>query len=83
MALEGEINAVERCPDCGGPMPIQVCLSGAGYYIGQWCDQCGPYNRLSYYYYPTREYAQRALIDNTWKRRDTEFHPGKFTVIKP
>lgn len=81
MALEGEIDVVKNCPDCGKAMPIRVCMSGAGYYIGQYCDQCGPYNRLSYYY-RTRKEAQQELDANTWKHRDTKFHPGDFKVIK-
>lgn len=82
MALEGELDVVEKCPDCGSKLPIRVCLSGAGYYIGQFCDHCGPYSRLSYDYYPTHEVAQKHLNADDWKRRDTEFHPGPLTVIE-
>jgi hypothetical protein len=58
------------CPDCGGPLPIQVCSSAAGYYIGRWCSQCGPYERLSIGYYRTRELAQAALDSGDWDDRD-------------
>jgi hypothetical protein len=42
------------CPDCGAPMPIKVCSSAAGYYVGRWCDTCGPWERISAGYYRTR-----------------------------
>ena len=41
-------------------MPLQVCRSAAGYYIGRWCPECGPYSRDSGYY-RTPEEAQIAL----------------------
>lgn len=41
-------------------LPIQVLLSGAGYYIGQ-LDDCMPYTRLSVEYWGTQEEAQAAL----------------------
>lgn len=42
-------------------LPIKVCMSGAGYYIGQ-LEPCGaPFSRLSYCYYKTREEAEMAL----------------------
>lgn len=48
------------CPDCKKPMPIQVCKSAAGYYIGTFCNSCGPYSRESEYF-STREEAQMYL----------------------
>ena len=72
MALDGELGVAEMCPDCGTLLPVVVCRSGAGYYIGQHCSQCGPYNRLSYYY-PTRADAAKALKNNSWARRDTRY----------
>ena len=41
-------------------MAIGIQRSNAGYYIGFWCDNCGPYSRESGYY-KTREKAQTAL----------------------
>lgn len=42
-------------------LPVRVCHSAAGYYIGQ-LEPCGaPYSRLSDCYYRTREQAERAL----------------------
>ncbi len=40
---------------------IQVCKSGAGYYIGQLDRDGFPYSRLSDRYYPTREDASLAM----------------------
>lgn len=50
MALPGEAREVEECDECGMKLPVQVLRSSAGYYIGQWCSNCGPYSRLSKYY---------------------------------
>jgi hypothetical protein len=49
------------CPDCGSDMPVQIYHSAAGYYIGRWCDQCGPWELLSADYYKTREDAELAM----------------------
>ena len=81
MALPGEIIASGaayngKCPDCGMPMPIKVCQSGAGFYIGTWCDgtdadgmPCGPYSRESGYY-ETYALAEAAL-KNGYQPRST------------
>ena len=82
MAMDGELTVVKNCPDCGANMPVKVCMSGAGFYIGQWCNNCGPWNRLSYDYYPTQEAAQTLLDNDTWKRRDTDYHPAPLMIIK-
>ena len=55
------------CPDCQEAMPVKVLTSAAGYYIGQRCNNCGPYCRLSGYY-PTREAAEAAL-EKGWPSR--------------
>jgi hypothetical protein len=39
-----------RCPDCGADMPLQVCSSNAGYYVGRVCDNCGPFSRNGGYH---------------------------------
>jgi len=41
-------------------LPLQVCKSGAGYYIGQMEPSGCPYSRLSDYY-PTQEDAEQGL----------------------
>ena len=43
-------------------LPIKVLESAAGYYIGQFCPFCGPYDRLSKYF-ETEGKAQRYLTD--------------------
>ena len=41
-------GASDKC--CGKKLKFQVLQSGAGYYIGTWCPNCGPYSRESGYY---------------------------------
>jgi len=47
MALFG--GPVQVC-SCGDPMELGVHQSAAGWYIGFWCDRCGPYSRESGYF---------------------------------
>lgn len=42
-------------------LPVRVCQSMAGYYIGQMEPGGAPYSRLSDCYYPTRKAAEVAL----------------------
>lgn len=49
-----------KCSECGTELPLKVCQSGAGFYIGCFCNQCGPYDRESGYY-ATREKAEADL----------------------
>ena len=51
-----------KCMDCNSVMEIGVYKSAAGYYIGYWCNNCGPYDRVSGYY-PTKEAAEKELPD--------------------
>jgi len=62
----------EGCPSPDGP---KVLCSGAGYYIGYFCDLCGPYSRESLGYYATTEQAETALAEG-WPERTTEFRPS-------
>jgi len=41
-------------------LELKVCRSAAGYYLGYWCPQCGPYSRESGYY-ATSEEAEKDL----------------------
>lgn len=84
MALPGELlgTGTITCDLCGAELPLKVCQSGAGYYLGHFCNQCGPYSRESGYF-RTREEAKRALQsenEDEMNLRDTEFHPGEFIV---
>ena len=54
------------CEECGKTLIPQVLHSGAGYYIGTWCN-CGPYSRESGYY-GTRIEAQEALNSGLFGR---------------
>ena len=56
---------MKRCTSCGCFLNLKVCKSQAGYYIGYWCDNCGPYERISGYY-QSHETAQNALNNKDW-----------------
>lgn len=62
MALPGELKGTRGtvCSDCGNDLPLQVCRSAAGYYLGYICPECGPYSRETGYY-PSREAAEAEL----------------------
>jgi len=62
MTLPGEcVNDTRTvCIDCGTELNIRVLSSAAGYYIGFFCPQCGPYSRESNYY-RTRAEAETDL----------------------
>lgn len=50
-----------KCPDeCQKELEVEVHQSAAGYYIGTWCNNCGPVERFSSYY-KTREEASKDL----------------------
>ena len=69
MTLPGEcVNDTQTvCVECGALLEIQVCKSMAGYYVGFWCDRCGPYSRESGYYH-NREEADLALSRDLFDR---------------
>jgi len=37
------------CMDCKTELPLKVCHSAAGFYLGYFCPNCGPYDRVSGY----------------------------------
>lgn len=53
---------------CGERLPLQVCHSAAGFYIGTWDDE-GPCSRESAEYFRTEEAAQTALQSGNWTQR--------------
>lgn len=55
------------CHECGTELSIGVQKSAAGYYVGFWCDRCGPYSRESGYY-RSHEDAETALNRGTYAR---------------
>lgn len=86
MALPGELSGLNGVTcDCGEELPLKVCMSAAGYYLGYFCNYCGPWSRETGYY-AAREAAEEDLKqmaeDETPPEalRDTEFHPGPLTV---
>lgn len=62
-----ELKSGDYC--CEGEMNLAVYKSAAGYYIGTWCYQCGPYSRHSQKYWKTKEEAQKALDSGLWLAR--------------
>ena len=62
MALPGECIHTSHtvCIECGTELPLKVYSSAAGYYIGFFCTNCGPYSRESSYF-GNREEAESAL----------------------
>ena len=77
MALEGELKGIcgTECMDCGTWLELQVCRSGAGYYLGYMCDCCGPYSRESGYF-PSYDIAKDALDseeESAKQLRDTKY----------
>lgn len=68
MALPGETGHINtKCMDCGEFLPAKVHKSGAGYYIGTFCNCSGPYSRESGYY-PSPEAAMDALENDSFFR---------------
>lgn len=55
----------------GKRLPLQICQSAAGYYIGTW-DEEGPVSRESAEYFRKETLAQLALETGDWTQRD---HP--------
>lgn len=80
-ALPGEIHGGKdeiTCEDCGAKLPLKVLQSGAGYYYGYWCPQCGPYARESGYF-GSKEEAQAAMHMKA-DLRDTKYHGNESKV---
>jgi hypothetical protein len=53
MAHPGELRGFQRsltCSCCRTEIPLRVCESNAGFYLGYFCDNCGPYSRETGYY---------------------------------
>jgi hypothetical protein len=61
------------CDECGEPMPLDVHMSAAGYYLGRMC-MCGPYSRESGYF-KTREDAEEEL--EMYKEREMRSKEAK------
>jgi len=57
MTLPSEcVNETQTaCMECNTSLTIQVLSSAAGYYIGFFCPECGPYSRESGYFHSRGE----------------------------
>jgi hypothetical protein len=44
---------MKKCADCDEELPLKVLESAAGYYVGYFCPNCGPYGRKSEYFQTT------------------------------
>ena len=53
-------------------LPLQVCRSAAGYYIGTVHPKDGPYSRESEEYFQTLEAAESALESGNWTQLEYE-----------
>lgn len=70
MVLPGETISTGANPNCcGKKLELQVLMSAAGYYIGTFCNNCGPMTRESILYWRDFETAADALITDNWQRR--------------
>lgn len=52
----------------GRPVPLEVCYSAGGFYLGTYVDN-EPYSRESAEYWTTREAAEAALAGGQWTQR--------------
>lgn len=89
MALAGELKGLGTvtCSECLTELPLIVCTSAAGHYLGHTCPNCGPYSRETGYFSDYGEATKQLLIALTHKQceniRDTNYHPGKMIAATP
>lgn len=55
--------------DAGYRLPVKVCQSANGYYLGT-SDKDGPVSRESVEYFPTFDAASLALETKEWNQRE-------------
>jgi hypothetical protein len=73
----------EHCRQCEAVLPVKVCQSRAGYYIGTDCNNCGPHGRFSGYT-TNKEVAERVLqafLENPCRLRYTYLCDGEATSV--
>lgn len=85
MAIEGELSGTQGvfC-SCGAELPFEVLQSAAGFYLGYFCPNCGPWSRESEYF-PSQKTAEAFMKslkdeDDTSKLRTTERKEGELTA---
>lgn len=66
-----EGTAKTECADCGHALTTEVQRSNAGYYLGTFCPNDGPYGRESDYF-QTREAAEAEL--KIWREDNVKPH---------
>jgi hypothetical protein len=83
MAFKGELKGLGTITcTCGEDLPLKVCQSAAGFYLGHVCNKCGPYSRETGYF-PTREIAEAELKKEVPDQlRNTDFVPADLTVTE-
>jgi hypothetical protein len=54
---------------CGEILPLTICHSGAGYYIGTTSATEGPTSRESTEYWTSKSDAEKALASGNWVQR--------------
>jgi hypothetical protein len=54
---------------CNKILPLTVCQSAAGWYIGTFDPQQGPVSRESVEYWPTEAAARYAMQNDLWTQR--------------
>jgi len=54
------LSSFTNCLKCNTTLALKVLHSNAGYYLGTFCNNCGPHSRESDYF-KTREQANTAL----------------------
>jgi hypothetical protein len=73
--MEGELAGIHdtvKC-SCGAELRLDVQHSAAGYYLGYWCEECGPWSRETDYF-KTRKDAEKALeLEGFGHLRTTEY----------
>jgi len=55
------------CHECGTELNIDIQKSAAGFYVGFFCPECGPYSRESGYFRNYEE-AEKALSTGAYGR---------------
>ena len=53
----------------GQRLPLQICKSAAGFYLGTTDADGAPFSRESVEYWPRREQADRALTAGRWTQK--------------
>lgn len=75
MAIEGDMNGTEGTDcDCGARLELDVQMSAAGYYLGYFCGQCGPWSRESGYFSTRKEAEESLAVRGAGNLRNTDFN---------